>query len=69
MQDASGSVGYWYWKELEWAVPTEIRELVCEIDVSLTVKISYPDPKSEMDSWNNRACKKRGEDPRGEAWY
>ncbi|KAH7378686.1 hypothetical protein BKA66DRAFT_571476 [Pyrenochaeta sp. MPI-SDFR-AT-0127] len=59
MQDPPGAVGYWHWRQVEWAAPTEICTLLYEVGVTLNVNISYPNPKSEMESWNNPEYKRK----------
>jgi hypothetical protein len=57
MNDPPGNIGYWRWKRVTWAAPGDINRLLIETRVQLEVQLSYPDPQSEIDSWNNRENK------------
>ncbi|KAH8696957.1 hypothetical protein GQ44DRAFT_832384 [Phaeosphaeriaceae sp. PMI808] len=59
MQDPPGSVGFWHWNQIEWVAPKDVRQLMRASDVQLIVKMSYPDPKSEIESWNSRERRSR----------
>lgn len=57
MNDPPGNIGYWKWKTAKWITPKDIERLPIETRVELEVQLSYPDPQSEIDSWNNRENK------------
>ena len=67
MVDPPGSVGFWYWNTAHWSPPYDVARL-CETErVTLDVRISYPQPGSEMETWNRRRPV-RVDDARYAAW-
>lgn len=59
MIDPLGNIGYWKWLHAKWKPPADVETMYNEVDIALDVTVSFPNPRSEVKTWNERRCKPR----------
>jgi hypothetical protein len=59
MEDPPGNIGYWNWLKSQWTPPHEVADVCKELSMDLNVQISYPNPDSETETYDESRNKPR----------